>query len=151
MSIKFYDVKPKNLRSEWENILPLLTKVNALQHYMNEDDLFEMAYTEKLDCKFWLAKDDDKTIGMVNSFVIEMPRGNVMVCENPTGIRSREWFDLGLTNLKLYAKIKRCKKIIGPINETLLPLWNMSKKYSRVGFQKDHGWKKSFEVFELEL
>ncbi len=75
----------------------------------------------------------------------------MMICENPTGIRSREWFDLGLTNLKLYAKIKRCKKIIGPINETLLPLWNMSKKHSRVGFQKDHGWKKAFEVFELEI
>ena len=79
MAIKFYDVKPKNLRSEWENILPLLTKVNALEHYMTEEDWFEMAYTEKLDCKFWIAKDDDITIGIVNTFIVELPRGN---CSN---------------------------------------------------------------------
>jgi len=151
MAIKFYDVKPKNLRSEWENILPLLTKVNALEHYMTEEDWFEMAYTEKLDCKFWIAKDDDITIGIVNTFIVELPRGSMMICENPTGIRSREWFDLGLTNLKLYAKIKKCKSIIGPINNMLLPLFNMSEKYSRIGFQKDQGWKKAFEVFRLEI
>ncbi|MAD25584.1 MAG: hypothetical protein CMO44_15600 [Verrucomicrobiales bacterium] len=152
MLIKFYNVKPENLKEEWEHILPWLNKLESIEGTLipdlyDKDDIFDMCKNKPDIFQIWIAKEDNECLGMITTTVASLPKGNVFIYENIIGKHSSKWFDVAMKKMTLYAKTNKCKLMLAPTSKEILDTISKPNDFAKDvglnnkrGFQEDHNW-----------